>query len=358
MNEPAGDPGDLGSLIREGQSLLEAAGLDTPDHDARLLLAEAAGCDLHDLDKGLLLCWDLTELTRMGSLRKNKNSLSSGQVHPSPASVDQLSLSPVQASPHALLQYRDWIGRRAQREPLQYILGHCSFRMLDLLVGPGVFIPRVETEIVVQAGLDSLQCQGLRHPCLVDLCAGSGAVGLALATEVESAEVWAVENSAGAFPWTEKNAKRQSDSIRARGSDYHLLFGDATSREVLSELDGRVDLVISNPPYVPMNRVPEQPEVKWDPDEALYGGSPDGCRVPAGIIRRSVNLLNSHGILIMEHDCEQGRAMRELARDAGFVHACTGSDLTGRDRFLLAFRGENYLVEADKIIGQNKEGVI
>lgn len=308
MTSTGGNPQDIQALVQEGRNVLRAAGLEAAEHDARVLLAEAAGVDLHDLDKGLLLGWDLDRLT-----------------------------VPARNAEQALGDYRNWLQRRSEREPLQYILGHTAFRMLDLAVGPGVFIPRPETETVVQAGLDWIAAQGLSEPVVVDLCAGSGAVGLSVAAEVGGARVWAVEISDEAAVWTRRNADAQSETLARSGSSYHLVFGDATSGTVLTELDGRVDLVISNPPYVPMDRVPTQPEVRdWDPALALYGGSPDGCLIPEGIIKRAADLLRPGGLLVMEHDCSQGRALRSMARRAGYVNVSTGQDLAGLDRYLLA----------------------
>ncbi len=308
MTFTGGDPQGLPALVQEGSGVLRAAGLEAAEHDARVLLAETAGVDLHDLDKGLLLGWDLDQLT-----------------------------VPARNAAQALGDYRDWLQRRSEREPLQYILGHTAFRMLDLAVGPGVFIPRPETETVVQAGLDWIAAQGLSEPVVVDLCAGSGAVGLSVATEVGGARVWAVEASDEAAVWTRRNADAQSQALARSGSSYHLVFGDATSGTVLAELDGRVDLVISNPPYIPMDRVPTQPEVRdWDPALALYGGSPDGCLIPEGIIKRAADLLRPGGLLVMEHDCSQGRALRSMARRSGYVNVSTGQDLAGLDRYLLA----------------------
>lgn len=308
MTSTGGNPQDIQALVQEGRNVLRAAGLEAAEHDARVLLAEAAGVDLHDLDKGLLLGWDLDRLT-----------------------------VPARNAEQALGDYRNWLQRRSEREPLQYILGHTAFRMLDLAVGPGVFIPRPETETVVQAGLDWIAAQGLSEPVVVDLCAGSGAVGLSVAAEVGGARVWAVEISDEAAVWTRRNADAQSETLARSGSSYHLVFGDATSGTVLTELDGRVDLVISNPPYVPMDRVPTQPEVRdWDPALALYGGSPDGCLIPEGIIKRAADLLRPGGLLVMEHDCSQGRVLRSMARRAGYVNVSTGQDLAGLDRYLLA----------------------
>lgn len=312
MTSADNDRMGLHLLVDEGRQVLCGSGLDTPEHDARVLLAETAGSDLHDLDKGLLLGWGLDRFA-----------------------------APGRAADQVLQDYHDCLQRRSDREPLQYILGHADFRMLDLDVGPGVFIPRPETETVVQAGLDWLTDRGLPTPLVVDLCAGSGAVGLSVATEVHGARVWAVEASEEAATWTRRNVDAQSETLVEQGSAYRLVLGDATSGKVLAELNGRVDLVISNPPYIPQDRMPTQPEVRnWDPEMALYGGSPDGCLIPQGIIRRSADLLRPGGALVMEHDCSQGEALRRLARQEGFGKVVTGQDLAGRDRYLMAVRSD------------------
>ena len=312
MTSADNDRMGLHLLVDEGRQVLRGSGLDTPEHDARVLLAETAGSDLHDLDRGLLLGWGLDRF-----------------------------VAPGRAADQVLQDYHDCLQRRSDREPLQYILGHADFRMLDLDVGPGVFIPRPETETVVQAGLDWLTDRGLPTPLVVDLCAGSGAVGLSVATEVHGARVWAVEASEEAATWTRRNVDAQSETLVEQGSAYRLVLGDATSGKVLAELNGRVDLVISNPPYIPQDRMPTQPEVRnWDPEMALYGGSPDGCLIPQGIIRRSADLLRPGGALVMEHDCSQGEALRRLARQEGFGKVVTGQDLAGRDRYLMAVRSD------------------
>lgn len=312
MTSADNDRMGLHLLVDEGRQVLRGSGLDTPEHDARVLLAETAGSDLHDLDRGLLLGWGLDRFA-----------------------------APGRAADQVLQDYHDCLQRRSDREPLQYILGHADFRMLDLDVGPGVFIPRPETETVVQAGLDWLTDRGLPTPLVVDLCAGSGAVGLSVATEVHGARVWAVEASEEAATWTRRNVDAQSETLVEQGSAYRLVLGDATSGKVLAELNGRVDLVISNPPYIPQDRMPTQPEVRnWDPEMALYGGSPDGCLIPQGIIRRSADLLRPGGALVMEHDCSQGEALRRLARQEGFGKVVTGQDLAGRDRYLMAVRSD------------------
>lgn len=305
----------LAELVDQGHRLLAQSGLPTPLNDARLLLADALGCDLHQLDQALLLNRTAEELlTNEGSRRQ----------------ADDFQTA-------ALDRYHSYLQRRAGREPLQYILGHAYFRYLDIRLGPGVFIPRPETEMVVQAGVDALT--GVDHPLAVDLCSGSGAIGLSLATEVPGAQVRAVELDKEAYRWGALNAAAQEAAIREAGSDYQLLLADATEPATLSDLDARVDLVISNPPYVPMDAIPSQPEVRdWDPDLALYGGSPDGCLLPCRILDRAMVLLAPGGLLVMEHDASQGPAMVTAALDRGYIQAHTHQDLTGRDRYLTARR--------------------
>ncbi|MBW3089401.1 peptide chain release factor N(5)-glutamine methyltransferase [Bifidobacterium miconisargentati] len=285
-------------VIRSASARLREAGIETPEHDAKLLLAEAAGVELRDVDKALL----------MGSALE----------------YDEARFS-------AMLE------RRAKREPLQYIVGHAPFRYLDLKVGPGVFIPRPETETVVQAGLDWMTRHGLMHPRVVDLCAGSGAIGLAVVTEVPGSQVWAVELSARTAEWTRRNLAETAKRYPSIASNYQLELGDATSLATLAQLDGTVDMVITNPPYVPETDVPEQPEVRdWDPELALYGGSADGTLIPERIIERAFRLLKPSGALVMEHDVTQGGRLVAYAKATGFTTAMTGQDWTGRDRYLFA----------------------
>lgn len=326
----AGMDADVNRLIHDASARLRAAGVDTPEYDAKLLLADACGVELRDIDKALLMRDDLGRLT-----------------HAAP--------SPVIAA------FRGMVERRAGREPLQYIVGHAPFRYLDLMVGPGVFIPRPETEIVVQAGLDWLGRQrrvpdadrtvsgGRPVFRVADLCAGSGAVGLSIATETADCEVWAVELDERTAAWTRRNAEAVlgkgdvdvsvHDHAASDRPSYHLVLGDATAPTTLAALDGTVDLIATNPPYVPESAIPEQPEVRdHDPELALYGGSPDGLLIPGRIIGRASRLLRPGGALVMEHDIGQGDALIACARGHGFVQARTGDDLTGRPRYLFAIR--------------------
>lgn len=220
--------------------------------------------------------------------------------------------------------------RRAAREPLQHITGRAPFRSLELNVGPGVFVPRPETEQVAQFAIDALRAVPSPSPVAVDLGTGSGAIALALATEVPHARVYAVENSPEAYIW----ARRNIDEVGAE--NLTPVFIDLA--DALPQLDGTVDVVISNPPYVPDDAIPRDPEVRLhDPHAALYGG-PDGLdvvRTISGVARR---LLRPGGTLVLEHGELQGAAIRALLTADGWRAAATHRDLTTRDRATTALR--------------------
>ena len=170
------------------------------------------------------------------------------------------------------------VTRRAAREPLQHITGLAPFRHLELRVGPGVFVPRPETEVVAQLAIDALRAAASSAPVAVDLGTGSGAIALALATEVPHARVFAAENSVDAFVWTKENfARIGADNATLAFIDLERAF---------PELDGMVSVVVSNPPYVPDAAIPRDPEVRFfDPPAALYGGEDglDVVRILSGV---------------------------------------------------------------------------
>jgi release factor glutamine methyltransferase len=218
-------------------------------------------------------------------------------------------------------------GQRARRVPLQHLTGSAPFRYLDLAVGPGVFIPRPETEALVGWGLDAIA--GIAAPLVVDLCAGSGAIALSVAREHPGAVVVAVERSAGALPWLRRNAA---------SSPVKIIEGDAVSPATLRDLDGQVDAVLSNPPYVPSaSLVP--PEVSdHDPAAAVFAGA-DGLDVIRGLVVRAAALLKPGGVVAVEHDDSHGTAVPDLLRGTGaFGEVADHHDLTGRPRFATARR--------------------
>ncbi|MFF2496127.1 peptide chain release factor N(5)-glutamine methyltransferase [Agromyces sp. NPDC058064] len=220
--------------------------------------------------------------------------------------------------------------RRARREPLQHLTGRAAFRSLELAVGPGVFVPRPETEGVAQIGIDALRAVADPEPIGIDLGSGSGAIALALATEVPHAKVWAVENSPEAFPWTRRNV----DEVGA--PNLELVFGDLAT--ALPELDGRVSVVVSNPPYIPLGAIPRDPEVRlYDPERALYGGA-DGLDVVRVLSQRARALLRPGGMLVIEHGEAQSADIAALLEADGWRAVAHHRDLTGRDRATTALR--------------------
>lgn len=217
--------------------------------------------------------------------------------------------------------------RREAREPLQHILGIAYFRHLELEVGPGVFVPRPETEMLVQLAMERLSAFASPSPIAVDLGTGSGAIALALATEVPHAEVYAVEKSDDAIAWTKRNNARYADVVT-------LVHGDLV--DSFSELNGMVSVVVSNPPYIPSAAVPRDPEVRnFDPELALYGGE-DGLEIVRQVSATARRLLHPGGALLIEHGELQGQEIRELLTADGWRGAVTHTDLTLRDRFTTA----------------------
>lgn len=283
-------PRTVAELREHGIRILEGARVPTPEVDAELLLGHVLG------------------ITR-------------GQVQAK-------AVTGAGVSPDDRVAFVEAIERRAAREPLQHITGVAPFRSLELAVGPGVFVPRPETEFVAQLAIDALRAVASPQPRAADLGTGSGALALALATEVPHAEVWAVENSPRAFIWAREN-------VRAVGArNLELVFADLT--DALRELDGTLDVVVSNPPYIPDDAIPRDPEVRLhDPAAALFGG-PDGLDVVRGLSQRALGLLRPGGTLVIEHGELQGTELRALLEADGWRAAATHRDLLGRDRATVA----------------------
>ncbi|RFA12059.1 protein-(glutamine-N5) methyltransferase, release factor-specific [Subtercola boreus] len=279
-------------LFEHAVEILTRAGVPEPDVDAQLLLGHVLGA-------------------------------SRGQVQALTYTDSHVSVDDAVAISEA-------VERRATREPLQHITGTAGFRLLELAVGPGVFVPRPETEFVAGLGIDSLRAVADESPIAVDLGTGSGAIALSLATEVPHSRVWAVENSTAAFIWARQNFR----SVDARNAT--LVFIDLA--DALPELDGRVSVVVSNPPYIPTDAIPRDPEVRlFDPEHALYGGA-DGLDVVRSVSQTARRLLRPGGSLVLEHGELQGAGIRSLLQQDGWHAASTHRDLTGRDRATTAVR--------------------
>ena len=285
-------PETITSAFRDAVELLARAGVPSPDVDAELLIGFVLGMSRGEVQA---------------------RAITGGAV----SAVDAAKISAM-------------IERRAGREPLQHITGRAPFRLLELAVGPGVFVPRPETEQVAQFAIDALRAAAGPEPIGVDLGTGSGAIALALATEVPHARVYGVENSPEAFIWTRKN-------FRESGADNaHAVFVDLAS--ALPELDGTVAVVISNPPYIPLGAVPRDPEVRlFDPEHALYGGE-DGLDVVRQVSLTARRLLHPGGTLVLEHGELQAAAIGDILTADGWRSINSHPDFLGRDRATTALR--------------------
>jgi release factor glutamine methyltransferase len=226
--------------------------------------------------------------------------------------------------------------RRGTRVPLQHLLGEAPFGALRLAVGPGVLAPRPETELLAEAAVAATRARerrasrsGRDTPVrVVDVGTGTGAIALAVAAAVPSAEVIALEPDPVAFTWARTNLRRYP-ALRVR-------LVRAIAADLPAAVSGRVDVLVSNPPYVPAAAIPADPEAReFDPAAALYAGA-DGLDVIRTLVTAARTVLAPDGVLLCEHGEEQGRRVRALCAAAGLAQAETRTDLTGRDRFTVA----------------------
>lgn len=226
------------------------------------------------------------------------------------------------------------IARRAAREPLQHITGRAYFRYLALEVGPGVFVPRPETEVLAGWAIDRLREMDVAEPTVVDLGTGSGAIALSIAQEVALARVHAVEVDPDAYTWAKRN-------ITELGQGRVFLHPDDLA-ECLPELEGQVDMVVSNPPYIPPGMIPCDPEVRdYDPARALYGSDPDGLGEVRAVERTARRLLRPGGFVAVEHADDQGSAVYLIfSEENGWRDVRNRQDLNRRDRFVTARFGQ------------------
>lgn len=292
---------------------LEAAGVDNPVVDAELIVAHVLSESRGRLQALMLLGGTLSE-----------------------AQAKQVEL---------LIQ------DRASRVPLQHLTGKAPFRSLDLAVGPGVFIPRPETEIVAGIAIEALRAVPDAKPIALDLCTGSGAIALAIVTEVPTATVYAVEMSLEAHAWAARNVASHGDSrVELHRGDIRDLLPEATGAanqqdgeppvlaEIGEALKDKVHVLVSNPPYVPDASVPRDPEVRdHDPELALFGGM-DGLDLVRVISRAGLAFVVEGGMIVLEHAEGQGEAVRRLLTIDGWHAAATFPDLLGRDRATTAIR--------------------
>jgi release factor glutamine methyltransferase len=277
----------------------------------RTLIAEAAG-----------------ELARAGvaSPRHDAEALA---AHVLGVSRSMLALQP-DGLARVRAHYQEAVGRRAAREPLQHIVGSAPFRHLELAVGPGVLIPRPETELLVDAALERLRPHTGSAPRVVDLGTGSGALALAVAQECPAARVWAVEREREALTWAARN-------VEATGLPVTLVAGDLAT--ALAELEGTVDVVLSNPPYLPLALGPQlDPEVRiHDPAPALFAG-PDALAAIRAVAGAAHRLLSPGGVAVVEHGDDQGVSAPACFPARNWNSVTDHRDLAGRPRYLTAVR--------------------
>ncbi|WP_280268178.1 peptide chain release factor N(5)-glutamine methyltransferase [Nocardia wallacei] len=279
--------------VSEGVRMLREAGVGSPEVDAETLAAHVLG-----VERGRLALVAMVTAEQVG-------------------------------------EFRELVARRAARVPLQHLTGTAAMGEIDLAVGPGVFVPRPETELLFAWALAQLEAAGHEHrPVVVDLCTGSGALALAIAHARPDVEVHAVELDPVALGW----ARRNADRCAADGdTPITLHSGDVTAPRILSELDGRVDVVVANPPYVPVSAELD-PEVRdHDPHLALFGGA-DGLDVIRPMVATIARLLRADGVAAVEHDDSNGSQVAELFRRAGFLGVAEHPDLAGKPRFVAARR--------------------
>jgi release factor glutamine methyltransferase len=291
----------LDEVLRASTDVLMQAGVSSPRHDAEALASYALGAERSAVRTWLAL---------------------------------GVSIAAEQVS-----QIQALVERRASREPLQHITGSTGFARIDLLVGPGVFVPRPESELLVERALvevQSIVATG-QVPVVVDLCSGSGAIGLAVAHECSTAQLHSVELDDDAFLWLQRNV--EALNLGARVQAYHA---DATA--ALPDLTGRIDVVVCNPPYVPLDATIRDPEAaRFDPPMALWGGI-DGLDVIRGIEANAARLLKPGGLLVIEHADVQGEALplllmsRYQDNQRVWTDVMDQRDLADRPRFTVARR--------------------
>jgi release factor glutamine methyltransferase len=242
------------------------------------------------------------------------------------AATDRGRLAFADTGPEFCERYDELVARRAKRVPLQHLTGTAAFGPVTVQVGPGVFIPRPETESLLEWAVAQ---QLSRRPVIVDLCTGSGALAVALSKHWPDARVIGVDDSEDALAYARRNTA---------GTTVELIQADVTEAGLLAELDGQVDLVVANPPYIPDGAALEPEVAEHDPPHALFGG-PDGMAVIDRIVELAARLLCGGGRCAVEHDdTTSARTVEAFTRTGRFVDVTVRHDLTGRLRFVTAVR--------------------
>ncbi|HEX4361276.1 MAG TPA: peptide chain release factor N(5)-glutamine methyltransferase [Pseudonocardia sp.] len=290
------------AALADAERELTAAGVPSPRVDAELLAAHVLGVPR-------------AQLTLLGGAGAGGGVGSGGGAGTGGG-----------AEPGRLAEFRALTARRATREPLQYLLGTAPMGPVDVEVGPGVFVPRLETELLLEWGLRALS--GVPKPLVVDLCTGSGALAAAVAASRPDADVYAVELDPEALTWARRNL----------GDRAHLVHGDVTDPALLPELHGRVDLVLANPPYVPEGTPVPLEVADHDPHRAVFAG-PDGLAVIRPLVVLAIRLLRPGGALAIEHDDTHASAAPEVLRGhPELTDVVERADLAGRPRFVTGAR--------------------
>lgn len=288
-------------LIADASARFETVGIETPRVDAELLLAHVLGVSRGDIHKFTDIDAQIVE------------------------------------------EFEKLVKFRSARIPVQHLTGKGYFRYLEVRVGPGVLIPRPETELIVDA------VKGFRsdsEPLLiVDLGSGAAALTISLATECAPADVVGVELYEDAFRWGEVNVEKYSSEIFTAGSSVHLVQADFANvaENELQDIRGKVDVVVSNPPYIPIGGIPRDAEVHlYEPSTALYGGV-NGLELVEEVIKSAAKLLRPGGFLVIEHSDFQGEGAELSVPDAvrksgNFESVKDNLDLNGRPRYTTAKR--------------------
>ena len=242
------------------------------------------------------------------------------------AGIDRGRLAFADAGPDFRERYDGLVAKRAKRIPLQHLIGTAAFGPVTVHVGPGVFIPRPETESLLEWAVGQ---QLSDSPIVVDLCTGSGALALALSRAWPDARVIAVDDSDDALDYARRNTA---------GTAVELILADVTAPGLLADLDGQVDLIVANPPYIPDDADLEPEVAEHDPAHALFGG-PDGMAVINRIVDHAARLLRDGGLCAIEHDDTTSvRTVEAFTRTGQFVDVTPRHDLTGRPRFVTSTR--------------------